>query len=162
MLYGSVKCLLRECRELNPQCCWNTVARSPNANHVSTGWPKVLPWMVRLVTNAIFRFCKKIFRNESGDMVLMSIFGMVWAMFYQTSRKAMIEIYITDSFGKIKICRNIIISHFNRFYGLSNVILLNNGPPRIESDHQNIHHRWSDERPEILHFLQHCTPIMFY
>ena len=25
------------------QCCWNTVARSPNATHESTGRPKVLP-----------------------------------------------------------------------------------------------------------------------
>ena len=29
------------------QCCWNTVAQSPNATHKSNLLPNVLPWMVR-------------------------------------------------------------------------------------------------------------------
>ena len=37
------------------QCCWNMVARSPNATYESTGRPKVPPSMVRLATNEFFR-----------------------------------------------------------------------------------------------------------
>ena len=46
------------------QCCWNMVARSPNATHESTGRPKVPPPMARLATNEFFRFCRKYFRMD--------------------------------------------------------------------------------------------------
>ena len=46
------------------QCCWNKVARSPNATHESNGRLKVLPWMVRLATNELFMFCKKYFGRK--------------------------------------------------------------------------------------------------
>ena len=42
------------------QCCWNTVARWPNATHESNGPPKVL----RLATNEFFVFCKKYFGRK--------------------------------------------------------------------------------------------------
>ena len=48
----------------NLQCCWNMVARSPNATHGSTGRPKVPPPMVRLATNEFFGFCRKYFRMK--------------------------------------------------------------------------------------------------
>ena len=55
---------------------------------------------------------------------------------------------------KTQICRNISVSHFSWFHGLSR--LVNDGPPRIESDHQTVNHWRSDGRLRILHFLQHC------
>ena len=60
--------LLRSKEPGHQQCCWNMVARSPNATHESTGRPKVPPSMVRLATNEFFRFCK-IFPNETGHMI---------------------------------------------------------------------------------------------
>ena len=71
------------------QCFWNMGARSPNATHVSTGWLKVLSWMVRLAINEIFRVLQKIVGNESGLMVLiiMSCFAIVWAMFVTRHEK---------------------------------------------------------------------------
>ena len=43
------------------RCWWNAVAQSPNATYESTGRLRVLPWMVRLVTNEFVRFCQKYF-----------------------------------------------------------------------------------------------------
>ena len=89
----------------------------------------------------------KIFLNEGGQTILMSFFfAMVWAIFYQTS----------NLYHRLILCedRNISVSHFSWFHGLSR--LVNDGPPRIESDHQTVNHWRSDGRLRILHFLQHC------
>ena len=50
------------------QCCWNMVARWPNATHESIGRPKVPTLMVRLATNEL-KILQKIFQNGAGHNI---------------------------------------------------------------------------------------------